>query len=100
VGGYLAAKWLSNPGAAVLFFAIAWAGIAYFGRRGVLLLAATYWTIVALIRIAGTAGGDTIAHGIGLAPATVLTGVVFLVLVLVSSRFPAAALSLERKPHG
>jgi uncharacterized membrane-anchored protein len=90
VGGDLAAKGLSNPGAAALFFALAWGAIAYFGRRGSLLLVVPYWTAVALIRTAGTAGGDTIAHAIGLAPSTVLTGVVFLVLVLVSSRFPAA----------
>jgi hypothetical protein len=86
VGGDAAAKWLSNPGAAVAFFAIAWAAIAYLGRRGILLAAASYWAVVALIRTAGTAGGDTVAHAFGLAPATVLTGTVFLVLVVLSSR--------------
>lgn len=91
VGGDLTAKWLSNPGAAVVFFAIAGAAIPYFGRRGILLAAASYWSVVALIRTAGTAGGDTVAHTIGLAPSTVLTGIVFLVLVVVSSRSPATA---------
>ncbi|HZZ95254.1 MAG TPA: hypothetical protein VFE23_22030 [Usitatibacter sp.] len=89
VGGDAAAKFLSNPGAAVVFFALAWAAIAYFGRRHVLLLAPAYWTVVALIRTAGTAGGDTIAHAIGLAPSTVITGLVFLALIIISSRSPA-----------
>lgn len=84
VGGDAIAKWLTNPGTAVLVFAIAAAAIAYFRRRQTLLLAAAYWTVVALIRTAGTAGGDTIAHAIGLAPSTVLTGLVFLVLVMLS----------------
>jgi uncharacterized membrane-anchored protein len=89
VGGDAAARWLTNPGAAVVFFAIAAVAIAYLGRRGVLLVAAGYWAVVALIRTAGTAGGDTVAHAIGLAPSTVLTGVIFLVLVIASSRSPA-----------
>ena len=89
VGGDAAAKALTNPGAAAVFFAIAWAAIAYLGRRGLLLFAATYWIVVALIRTAGTAGGDTIAHAIGLAPSTVLTGALFLALGVASSRSPA-----------
>jgi uncharacterized membrane-anchored protein len=91
VGGDLAAKGLTAPGAAVAFFVIVIATIAYFGRRGVLLQAAAYWAVVALIRTAGTAGGDSIAHSIGLAPSTFITGVVFLVLVVVSSQTPARA---------
>ena len=89
VGGDLAARWLSEPGAAFLFFALAATSIAYFGRRGVLLGAAAYWISVGLVRTAGTAAGDAIAHRIGLAPATVLTGVVFLARVVFSSRSPA-----------
>jgi uncharacterized membrane-anchored protein len=89
VGGDAIAKWLTNPGAAVTVFAIAAVVIAYLGRRDMLLLAGAYWAVVALIRTAGTAGGDTVAHAIGLAPSTVLTGVVFLVLVIASSRSPA-----------
>jgi uncharacterized membrane-anchored protein len=90
VGGDAAAKHLSNPGTAVVFFAIAAAISVHLQRRGLLLLAAGYWAVVALIRTAGTAGGDTIAHAIGLAPSTVITGVVFLLLVVASSRSPAA----------
>ena len=90
VGGDAAARVLSNPGAAAVFFALAWLAIAYLRRRDRLLLALSYWTVVALIRTAGTAGGDTIAHAIGLAPSTVLTGVIFLVLVMASSRSRAA----------
>ena len=89
VGGDAAAKALTNPGAAVVFFAIAAVAIVSLRRRGLLLLAGGYWLVVALIRTAGTAGGDTIAHAIGLAPSTVLTGVVFLALVVASSRRPA-----------
>jgi len=89
VGGDLAAKLLTRPGAAVAFFAIVVVAIASFRRRGLLLQAAAYWAVVALIRTAGTAGGDTIAHSIGLAPSTLATGIVFLVLVLISSRSPA-----------
>jgi uncharacterized membrane-anchored protein len=90
VGGDLAARWLSNPGAATTFFLIAAVAIAYFGRRGILLAAAPYWATVGLIRTAGTAGGDTVAHTIGLAPSTVFTGILFLVFVVASSRTPAA----------
>jgi uncharacterized membrane-anchored protein len=92
VGGDLAAKWLTNPGAAVAFFALAALSIGYFRRRQVLLQALAYWTVIALIRTAGTAGGDTLAHAIGLAPSTVVTGLVFLVLVIVSSRAPATSI--------
>jgi len=89
VGGDLAAKWLSAPGAAVVFFALAALAIGLFRRREILLQAAAYWTVVGLVRTAGTAGGDSVAHAIGLAPGTVLTGLVFLALVIASSRSPA-----------
>jgi uncharacterized membrane-anchored protein len=90
VGGDLAARWISEPGAAVVFYALAAIAIVWCGRRGILLGAAAYWTVVALVRTAGTAGGDAIAHRIGLAPSTVVTGVVFLALVIYSSRSPSA----------
>ena len=93
VGGDLAAKWITELGAAILFFAIVAALVVYFGRRGILLQAAAYWTVVGLVRTAGTAGGDKVAHTIGLAPSTVLTGIVFLVLVILSSRVPARQLA-------
>jgi uncharacterized membrane-anchored protein len=91
VGGDLASKRLTDPGAAVVFFSLALMAIVVLGRRGLLLQAAAYWLVVALIRTAGTAGGDSIAHTIGLAPSTVATGVVFLLLVLASSRVPSTA---------
>jgi uncharacterized membrane-anchored protein len=92
VGGDVAAfRWgLTAPGAAFVFFALVAAAIFFFKRRGILMMAAAYWTVVGLIRTAGTAAGDAIAHGIGLAPSTVITGVVFLVLVVLSSRAVAA----------
>lgn len=93
VGGDVAAfRWgLTAPGAAVLFFAVVALLIASFRRRDVLLLAAAYWTVVGFIRTAGTAGGDAIAHAIGLAPSTVLTGIGFLLLALLASRPRLAA---------
>jgi uncharacterized membrane-anchored protein len=97
VGGDLASKWLTDPGAAAVFFVIVAILIPSLRRRGLLLMAAAYWTAVALIRTAGTAGGDTIAHAIGLAPSTFLTGVVFLVLVIVSSRSPAMATAVPAR---
>ena len=93
VGGDLAAKWVTEPGAATAVFAMAAIAIVYFRRRGILLQAAAYWTVVGLIRTAGTAAGDTVAHGIGLAPSTVLTGIVFVVLAILSSRVRARSLS-------
>ena len=81
---------LTNPGAAVVFFAIAALAIWRFRRSEMLLRAAPYWVVVGLIRTAGTAGGDTIAHSIGLAPSTVVTGLVFVALAIASSRSPAA----------
>jgi uncharacterized membrane-anchored protein len=89
VAGDLAAKWITEPGAAIAVFAMAAFAIAYFRHRGILLHAAAYWTVVGLIRTAGTAAGDTVAHGIGLAPSTVLTGIVFVVLAVLSSRSSA-----------
>jgi uncharacterized membrane-anchored protein len=86
VGGDLVAKWLTNPGAALVVFAIAAVAIVQYRRRGMLLAAVPYWICVGLIRTAGTAGGDTVAHTIGLAPSTALTGVVFLALIIASSR--------------
>ena len=40
-----------------------------------------YWLTIAFIRTSGTAGGDWLAHLIGLSPATVLTGLIFAGLV-------------------
>jgi uncharacterized membrane-anchored protein len=86
IGGDWAAKWVSELGAAIILFSIAAFAIWRFRLRGVLLQAAAYWASVGLIRSAGTAGGDSIAHTIGLAPSTVLTGIVFLALAVASSR--------------
>ena len=42
-----------------------------------------YWTLLALIRTAGTAAGDYLAHtGLGLAGSSILTGLVFATLVV------------------
>jgi uncharacterized membrane-anchored protein len=86
VAGDLASKVITEPGAAALFFVLVAVTIGLFRSRGILLQAAAYWTVVALIRTAGTAAGDMFAHQIGLAASTLVTGVTFLVLVIVSSR--------------
>jgi uncharacterized membrane-anchored protein len=91
VGGDAAARGLSDLGAAVLCFTIAAVAVAYLGRRGTLLLPAPYWFVVALVCTGGTAGGDTIAHAVGLAPGTLLTGTAFLALVIASALAPARA---------
>ena len=72
---------MTTVGAAVVFFALAAWAIRHFGAKGTLLAAIPYWTTVALIRTAGTAGGDAIAHGIGLVASSIVTGVVFVGLV-------------------
>ena len=73
---------MTTVGAAVVFFALAAWAIRHFGAKGVLLAAIPYWTTVALIRTAGTAGGDAIAHGIGLVASSIVTGAAFVGLVV------------------
>lgn len=46
-----------------------------------------YWLCLAVIRTAGTGGGDTLAHLIGLPPATLITGFVFISLILIVYAF-------------
>jgi uncharacterized membrane-anchored protein len=82
---------MTTVGAAVVFFALAAWSIRYFKATGVLLAATAYWTTVALIRTAGTAAGDAIAHGIGLVASTVLTGAVFVGLVVCFYRRPESS---------
>ena len=82
---------MTTVGAAVVFFALAAWSIRHFKAKGVLLAAIAYWTTVALIRTAGTAAGDAIAHGIGLVASSVLTGAVFTGLVVYSYRRPESS---------
>lgn len=72
---------MTTVGAAAAFFALSALAIRHFGSKGVLLTAIAYWTTVALIRTAGTAGGDAVAHGIGLVASSIVTGAAFVGLV-------------------
>jgi uncharacterized membrane-anchored protein len=73
---------LTPLGTAAVFGCLIAASLGWFGKRGVLLDAAPYWTTVGLIRSGGTGAGDAVAEVLGLAPSTLLTGVVFVGLVL------------------
>jgi uncharacterized membrane-anchored protein len=42
-----------------------------------------YWSVIAMIRAAGTALGDFLAHGMGLGPSTLATGLGFAALIAV-----------------
>ena len=82
---------MTPVGAAAAFFLLAAWAVRYFGAKGVLLAAIPYWTTVALIRTAGTAGGDAIAHGIGLVASSIVTGAAFVGLVIYFYRLPDPA---------
>lgn len=79
---------MTTPGAAAVFFALAAWSIRHFAARGILLAPFAYWTTVALIRTAGTAAGDAVAHGIGLVASSIVTGAVFVGLVVFFYRRP------------
>lgn len=72
---------LTPPGAAVVVGALV-AIMLRIGRRRQILAPALYWTTVALIRTAGTAAGDALAHALSLPISTLLTGLAFLVPVI------------------
>lgn len=67
---------------AALFGVATAASIAWYAARP---RAARYWTSVALIRTAGTAAGDAVAHLAGLPASTAMTGLVFAALVIYAS---------------
>jgi uncharacterized membrane-anchored protein len=75
---------LGDGGAAILLSPIV-AALFLIGRDGRLLLLPFYWTTVVMIRAAGTAVGDYLAgrHMLGLPMSTALTGIVFIVLLVV-----------------
>ncbi len=80
---------LTPAGAAIAFALLIYLSIRVLGARGMLLAPAGYWFTVALIRIGGTAGGDAFAHALRLLPSTILTGVVFVGLVVWLYRGPS-----------
>jgi uncharacterized membrane-anchored protein len=72
---------LTAPGAAIAVGLLFVASIGMFAKRGRLLDPVPYWLTVGLARTAGTAGGDSVAHALGLPVSTALTGFVFIALV-------------------
>lgn len=53
------------------------------GIKGLSTWPPYYWLSLAVIRTAGTGGGDALAHGLGLPQSTALTGAVFAAMLLV-----------------
>jgi len=77
---------LGNAGA-TLALGAPLALVFYVGWNGLLTQLYYYWLTVALIRSAGTAAGDWLAHGsLSLTGATALSGAVFFAFVLVAYR--------------
>ncbi len=72
---------LTPPGATVVV-GILVAMMLRISRRRQILVPALYWTTVALIRTAGTAAGDALAHALSLPVSTLFTGLAFLVPVI------------------
>jgi uncharacterized membrane-anchored protein len=92
---------LDDAGAAVLLSPIV-ALLFLAGRNGRLLLLPLYWTVVVAIRAAGTAVGDYLAgrHVLGLPLSTAVTGVVFVVLLLLwRERHKASVAATEVKAY-
>ncbi|MDF5724330.1 MAG: hypothetical protein PUP91_28475 [Rhizonema sp. PD37] len=94
---------LTPPGAAVVVGALVTMMLSI-GRRGEILAPALYWTTVALIRTAGTAAGDALAHALSLPWSTLLTGLAFLVPVIafygtsrLTGRLKAPTLPIQSK---
>jgi uncharacterized membrane-anchored protein len=75
---------LDDGGAAILLSPIV-AALFVAGRNGRLLWLPVYWTTVVMIRAAGTAVGDYLAgrHMLGLPLSTAVTGIVFVVVLLI-----------------
>lgn len=75
---------LGNLGAA-LAFAVPLAITLYVGRKGLLPHLYYYWFTVSLVRCAGTAAGDFLAHKVfGLGLATMVSGSVFFAIILLA----------------
>ena len=71
---------LTTWGTALVFGVAAILGL-FAWRNGRILQPIYYWITLALIRTAGTGGGDAFAHLLGLTSSTLVTGAVFFALV-------------------
>jgi uncharacterized membrane-anchored protein len=89
---------LGNLGATIAL-GIPLACVLIVGRGGPLGRVYTYWPTVVLIRSAGTAAGDLLAHHyLGLGPSTAVTGLVFLAVIAVGYAQPGRNVVLTMKP--
>jgi uncharacterized membrane-anchored protein len=83
---------------ATIVLAIPLALVFVIGRHGLLTQLYYYWLTVSLIRSAGTAAGDWIAHGyLGLAGATAASGTVFLFAILLNYAVSSENIRLVRQ---
>ncbi len=80
-GGNIAATIAGTVVIALLFFL--W-------RNRLQVAPAFFWVSVVLIRAAGTAAGDALAHGVGLAASTIASGLAFVALVSLWRDSPVA----------
>ena len=85
--GTLAGDWLAESvgletAGTFLAYGLGVLAMLWVGRDGRQAQPVFYWTTIALIRSAGTAGGDFLAHGLGLSPSTLITGLVFVSLII------------------
>ncbi|HEY4079709.1 MAG TPA: hypothetical protein VGM81_03360 [Burkholderiaceae bacterium] len=85
--GTLAGDWLAEDiglktlGATAVYGLFV-AAMLYTGRGGRMVQPIFYWVTIALIRSAGTAAGDFVAHSISLPVGTALTGTLFIALIV------------------
>jgi uncharacterized membrane-anchored protein len=84
----------NHAATAGIFGALALGAIAWTAKRP---SAARYWTAVALVRIAGTGGGDALAHLLGLSASTAITGCIFVALVAWSCTLQSAATQAQSR---
>ena len=68
--------------ATTLVYSIGVAAMLWAGRGGRQTLPVFYWVTIALIRSAGTAAGDFLAHSLHLPQSTLITGAVFIALIV------------------
>ncbi|TPJ83280.1 hypothetical protein FJ492_23955 [Mesorhizobium sp. B2-5-4] len=73
---------LTPVGTAIVFFALVALVTTLWRQDGKLSEPIPYWTTLALIRTGGTGAGDALAHKIGLVPSTLLTGAVFVGILI------------------
>jgi uncharacterized membrane-anchored protein len=77
-----------GTGYASLLLGAVLAAVFLLGAWGLFANMWFYWLAVVAVRAAGTSASDFLAHGIGLASSTLLTGVVFVATLLIWREAP------------